>query len=85
MILGVLMLVMLFRDYGVMAAIVLLLAARRLAKYVDKPLRETGARLSQPQKHIYFGADLIYFGITIGALLWYTAKQHTASLGRSML
>lgn len=70
---------MLFGNYGVVAAIVLVMTARRLAKYVDKPLRETDARLSRSQKHIYFGADLIYFGITIGALFWYVAKHSKPS------
>jgi hypothetical protein len=60
-----------FPDYGVLIAILLLIAARRLSRGVERTLRETDVRLTLPQKHIYFGAGLVYFFAAVVLMLWY--------------
>ena len=60
-----------FPDYGALIAIVLLIAARRLSRGVERTLRETDARLTLSQKHIYFGAGLVYFFAAVALILWY--------------
>ena len=60
-----------FPSYGTLVAILLLVAARRLSRGVERTLRETDVRLTLPQKHIYFGAGLAYFFAAVGLILWY--------------
>ena len=68
-------LVLIFHDYGGVGAILLLIVATRLSKGVEKTLRETDVRLTRPQKHIYFGAGLVYFVAIVGAVLWYALRH----------
>ena len=60
------------QTYGPIAALLLLIAATRLAKYVDKPLKDTPVRLTPSQKHIYFGAALFYFFALVGGVFWFS-------------
>ena len=55
--------------YGALIAILLLIAARRLSRGVERTLRETDVRLTLPQKHIYFGAGLVYFFGAVGLIV----------------
>ena len=60
-----------FPNYGVLIAILLLIAASRLSRGVERTLRETDVRLTLSQKHVYFGAGLVYFFAAVGLILWY--------------
>ena len=60
-----------FPNYGVLIAILLLIAASRLSRGVERTLRETDVRLTLSQKHVYFGAGLVYFFAAVGLILSY--------------
>ena len=59
-------------NYGPIAALLLLIAASRFAKYIDKPLKNTDVRLTRSQKHIYFGAAVFYFFALVGGVVWFS-------------
>ena len=64
-----------FRNVGTFVAIALLIAVNRLGRPVERTLRETNVRLTHTQKHIYFGAGLVYFFGVVAVILWYAVRR----------
>jgi hypothetical protein len=64
-----------FPDVAAFVAIALLIAVGRLGRPVERTLRETDVRLTRKQKHIYFGAGLVYFFAVVGVILWYAVRH----------
>src|ERR1700757_3365147 len=64
-----------FSHVGTFVAIALLIAVGRLSRPVERTLSETDVRLTRTQKHIYFGAGLVYFLAVVSVILWYATRH----------